>query len=209
MDEILDWVEAQVEEIGDPSRDQGQQPMVRFATSLTEVSKQLWASLGPTLSKDSAMSTVFGNVPRHNGLEAWRRVAEPINDDKTMIRKDLLPLITKPRSASSLDGISAAFEDWDTNIRLFKAAHGSEPTDETKRLTLLQMLQQDVSAYAVMHMELPELSTFSGMKRVTMKYVKVIQNLRRKGRAPAHIVEEQRHKCPKLGRRRRRPRWKR
>ena len=47
-----------------------------------------------------------------------------------------------------------------------------------------------------MHMELPELSTFSGMKRFTMNYVKVMQNLRRKGRAAAHIVEEQRHECP-------------
>ena len=156
-------VEAQVEEIGDPSLNQGQQPMVSFATSLTEVSKQLWALLGPTLSKDSAISTVFGNVPRHSGLEAWRRVAEPINDDKTMIRKDLLPLITKPRGASSLDGISAAIEDWDTNIRLFKAAQGSEAVDETKRLTLLQMLPQDVSAYVAMHIELTELTTFAGI----------------------------------------------
>ena len=69
-----------------------------------------------------------------------------------MIRKDLPPLINNPRGASSLDGISAAFEDWDTNIRLFKAAQGSEPADETKRLTLLQMLPQDVSAYVAMHM---------------------------------------------------------
>ena len=45
MDGILDWVEAQVEEIGDLSLNQGQQPMVSFATSLTEVSKQLWALL--------------------------------------------------------------------------------------------------------------------------------------------------------------------
>ena len=70
MDRILDWVEAQVEEIGDPSLNQGQQPMVSVATSLTEVSKQLSALLGPTLSKDSAMTTVFDNVSRRNGMEA-------------------------------------------------------------------------------------------------------------------------------------------
>ena len=63
MDGILAWVEAQVEEIGDPSLNHGHQPTGHFASSLTEVSKQLWALLGPTLSKDSAMSAVFGNVP--------------------------------------------------------------------------------------------------------------------------------------------------
>ena len=41
MDGILDWVKAQVEEIGGPSLNQGQQPMVSFAMSFTEVSKQL------------------------------------------------------------------------------------------------------------------------------------------------------------------------
>ena len=34
---------------------------------------------------------LFANVPRHNGFEAWRRIAEPINDDKALVRKDLLP----------------------------------------------------------------------------------------------------------------------
>ena len=118
-------------------------------------------------------------------------MAEPINDDKTLIRKDLLPLITNPRAATTLDGITTALEDWDTNLRLFREAGGSEPNDESKRLTLVQLLPPDVSAYVAMHMELPELSNYTGMKRFAQKYVKILQNLkRRSGKLPAHVIEK-------------------
>ena len=41
------------------------------------------------------------------------------------------------------------------------------------------------------HLELPELSSFVGLKRFTLKYVKVLQNLKRKGPGrPAHLVEQ-------------------
>ena len=134
---------------------------------------------------------MFANVPRHNGLEAWRRIAEPINEDKASIRKDLLPSVTNPKGASSMDGVQGALEDWDTSLRLFKAADGAEPPDEQKRLTLLTMLPAEVSAYVAMHLELPELSSFVGLKRFTLKYVKVLQNLKRKGPGrPAHLVEQ-------------------
>ena len=126
-----------------------------------EVSRQFWALMGPLVKNDNGVQAIFANVPRHNGLEAWRRVAEPINDDKTLIRKDLLPLITNPRAATTLDGITTALEDWDTNLRLFREAGGSEPNDESKRLTIVQLLPLDVSAYVAMHMELPELSSYT------------------------------------------------
>ena len=61
--------------------------------------------------------------------------------------------------------MTMAFENWDTNLRLFKTSQGEEPNSEIKRLTLLQMLPADVSAYVAMHMELAELSTYAGMKR--------------------------------------------
>ena len=59
-----------------------------------EISRQLWALLGPLVSAESGVHTLFANCPCHDGLEARRRVAEPINDDKILIMKELLP----PRS---------------------------------------------------------------------------------------------------------------
>ena len=90
-----------------------------------------------------------------------------------------------------MDGVQGALEDWDTSLRLFTAADGAEPPDEQKRLTLLTMLPAEVSAYVAMHLELPELSSFAGLKRFTLKYVKVLQNLKPKGPGRlAHLVEQ-------------------
>ena len=75
-------------------------------------------------------------------------------------------------------------------MRLFRAAGGTGPPDEQKRPTLPTMLPAELSAYVAMHLELPELSTFSGLKRFTLKYVKVLQNLNRKTPSRlAHLIE--------------------
>jgi hypothetical protein len=117
--------------------------------------------------------------------------AEPINEAKALIRKDLLPQVTNPKGASSMDGVAGALEEWDTSLRLFRAADGQDPPDEQKRLTLLTMLPAEVSAYMAMHLELPELNSFTGLKRFTLKYAKVLQNLKCKGPGrPAHLVEQ-------------------
>ena len=50
-----------------------------------------------------------------------------------------------------MDGIEAAVEAWNTNIRLFVAADGEEPTESAKRMTLIHMIPIDVSAYISMH----------------------------------------------------------
>ena len=56
--------------------------MVDAAGSLVEVSRQLWAMRNPLLIAVAGKATVFANVQRHNDIEAWRPLAEPINDDK-------------------------------------------------------------------------------------------------------------------------------
>ena len=67
--------------------------------------------LGGLVKEHADTKRLFANVPRHNGVEAWRRIAEPINDDKALARKDLLPKVTNPRKATSLDDLPKALED--------------------------------------------------------------------------------------------------
>ena len=52
--------------------------------------------LNPHLASDSHQSGMFAIVQRHNGLEAWRRIAEPINEHKAHIRRYLLLIVTNP-----------------------------------------------------------------------------------------------------------------
>ena len=74
-----------------------------------EISRQLLAFLGPLVVGDASKDSMFKNVPRHNGFEAWRQIAIPINEDKVLILQELLPVITNPRPASDIphdDGLA-------------------------------------------------------------------------------------------------------
>ena len=75
---------------------------------LKEVPRKLWAFLGPLAAGDATVHSVFANCPRHNGLESWRHVAKPINEDKLLILKDLLLLVTNPKPATNLDDLAQA-----------------------------------------------------------------------------------------------------
>ena len=155
VDAVLDWIEQQSDQIDD-NKFGSNCPMVSNAPSLKEVSKQLWALLNP-LVKDTPVAGTFANVTRHNGMEAWRKLAEPMNEDKQLLQKDLLPSVTNPKAAPSPDKIEEALEAWDTNIRLFVKAGGKEPDDGQKRITLMTMLPVGIGGYVTMHMELPDL----------------------------------------------------
>ena len=76
-----------------------------------EVSRQLWAFLGPLVANDSSKTSTFKNVVQHIGLESWRQIAMPINDDKVAILEDLLPLISNPKSAAYIHYYEEALRD--------------------------------------------------------------------------------------------------
>ena len=121
MDPLLDWIEAQANDIDvEHVLLHGNAPMIVDAPNLKEVARQMWAMLGPLLKHDPKMAGIYANVPRHNGLEVWRRVATPINEDKAMVRRQLLSIVTNPKPASGIEGIESAIEDWDTNSRLYR-----------------------------------------------------------------------------------------
>ena len=60
------------------------------------------------MKADATTKRAFANMPRHHGLEAWRRIAEPVNEDKALLRKDLLPLVTNPKAATDINDLNAA-----------------------------------------------------------------------------------------------------
>ena len=55
---------------------------------------QLWALLGGLVKDDSAVKRTFANIPCHDGFEARRRIAEPVNKDTAVFQRDWLSKIT-------------------------------------------------------------------------------------------------------------------
>ena len=159
--------------------------MVCFAPSVKEVSRQLWALLQALTKHDATVAGNFANVPRHNGLEAWRRIAEPINDDKALIRKSLLAIVTNPKSAGSLERVEQALADWDTNTRLFLEADGPVQDEQSRRISLPSEFQ----AHITMHWEQPEYNSFMALKKYVLKYVKNLKSIKATLK-PVHAVTQ-------------------
>ena len=158
-----------------------------------EVSRQLWAFFGPLVSGNPVVKGVFENVDRHKGLEALRRVAEPINDVKLLILQELLAPVTNPRGASNLEGFAGALELWDTNIRLFKSAGGREPDGDAKRIAFIKLHPPDVRAHVTLHQDMPQYQDFVELKRFALKYIKVLLGLdaeRRMRSQPVRLVQD-------------------
>ena len=147
----------------------------------------MWAMLNPLL-KGSSVESTFMNVQRHNGLEAWRRLAEPTNEDKQITLCELLPLITSPKRASSPETVEAAIEDWMTTIRLYCKAGGQAPSDIDMRRTFLKVLRIEIATHASLHLD--TYGTYADLKKYVLRYVKTVRSLKRHmGQRPAHMID--------------------
>ena len=153
------------------------------------VSQQLWALLSGLLKGDASAKRTFSNVPRHNGFEAFRRLVEPVNEDKALVRKDLLSAVVHPKSATSMENLQTALEVWDTNKRLFEQADGVLPAHDQQRLALIGMLPPDISATVIMEMEKPGFGTFQEVKKYALKLVRVLQNQKQASRGGVNLVD--------------------
>ena len=173
IDDVIDWVEKQPDEINSAIA-RSYNGCLGCAV-IEEVSRQMWSFLGPLVRENSDNASIFKSVPRHNGLEAWSRIAEPINEDKSLMRKDLLPLVNNLKGAANIDKFAQRLEDWDTSCRLMVENGGEMPSDETRRLAFIEMLPADVNAYVTMRMDDAEYDTFGKIKMFALKNVKVLQ----------------------------------
>ena len=79
LDKLFLWIELQTGFI----RHNDESVMIDCAKHEV-VSQQLWALLGALIKDDPSVKRTFANVPRHNGFEAWRKISEPVNEDKVL-----------------------------------------------------------------------------------------------------------------------------
>ena len=189
LDDLFDWIEGKSERID--RADEGDHLCIDCADT-TELSRQLWALLGGLVKEDASVKRTFANVPRHNGFEAWRRIHEPVREDKALRRKDLLLKVTNPRAASGINDLAKALEDWETSKREFEEADGARQTDDSERLVFLDLIPQEISAHVIMHMDMPGYATYDAIRRYALKMVKVLQNQKRKPGGINAVTEQQR-----------------
>ena len=183
IDGVLDWAEGQSTEIPMvPDQRPGQFPMIDIPAPAKEISRQLWAFLSPLVANDASRDSTFKNVARHNGLEAWRQIALPINEDKILILQELLPIVTNPKPAQDINHYDEALRNWNTNLRLFAQAGGQKLSGEAQKLAFTKLLPHDVAAHVTLHMDLPQYRTYEALKIFTDKYVKVMTSLDRQRR---------------------------
>ena len=95
--------------------------------------------------------------------------------------------MTEPRKATGLDDLPKALEDWESNKGLYTESGGVLPEESQERLAFIEMLPADINVYITMHMDLEDHRTLQALKRFTLKYVKVLQNLKRK--PGVHLVD--------------------
>ena len=65
---------------------------------------------------------------------------------------------------------------------------GAFPSDDAWRLAFIDMLPPEFSAHATMRMDTTDYDTFATVKKWSLKYVKVLQNQKRKVGAHTHLV---------------------
>ena len=99
-----------------------------------------------------------------------------------MLRKDLLPLVTKPKAASDMNDLNAALETWETNRRLFESADGKLPDAEQERLAVIGILPGDLSPNVIMEIAKPGFETYAEVRRYVLRLLKVLQHQKRRGR---------------------------
>ena len=191
LDQLIEWVEAQEDEISWDRAAADYGDCIDCAP-MAEISRQLWGFLGPLVKEDNDKATVYRTVPRHNGLKAWRRIAEPINKDKSLMRKKLLPLVNKPKGAANVDELEKRIEDWSTNCRLMIENGGTLPDDYTRRMAFVGMLPAEVQTHVMMKLEEPDIETYAKIKKWVTKYVKVFQQQKTSKKGVVNVIENDR-----------------
>ena len=93
---------------------------------LAEISGEIWNYLNNNLQGEALQ--VFNNVPRMEGHEAWRKMVKMVQGSNDLRRMELKRKIQNPRRAQSLHDFRKAIEEWDTNMRHFVEAGGSNPS---------------------------------------------------------------------------------
>ena len=111
-------------------------------SDIEAISAAMWSFLSTCVS-GTAM-TIFESIEVLSGLDAWRQLHNHIQKGSATRRLTLREPAIHPRAARSEEEISMAITKWETDYKRYLEAGGSELNDEDLRMTLLQLLPQQL-----------------------------------------------------------------
>jgi len=109
---------------------------------IEKISANIWSFLSTCLS--GAAMTIFESVDVLNGLDAWRQLHNHIQKGSATRRLTLREPAIHPRAARNEEEVNMAITKWEIDYKKYLDAGGSELNDEDLRMTLLQLLPQQL-----------------------------------------------------------------
>ncbi len=83
---------------------------------------------------------MFGNIPRGDGLEVWRRVLEDTCQKTKAEKLALENAVMQPKPCNTPEQVPMALERWMTSLQAYLDAGGEKLDDDRKKSSILKIL---------------------------------------------------------------------
>jgi hypothetical protein len=117
--ELLEWVEKKQTTLD--SKSLKAHTKIDYKDTIA-LGKHLWGFLNVNLHGDAY--EVFGNIPRGDGLEVWRRVLEDTCQKTKAEKLDLEHAVMQPRPCTTVEQVPMALERWQTSLQTYLDSGG-------------------------------------------------------------------------------------
>ena len=129
----------------------------------------------------------FGNVPKGEGLEAWRKVLEEVTQKTRSEVLDLERAVMHPHPCSTVEQVPMALERWQTSVQAYLDAGGEPLNDERRKGSVTKILPWRIQQKILWDFD--EFKTADELIAWVKKKIRLETSMAPKGRE-AHPLEE-------------------
>ena len=149
------------------------------------VSAETWSFLNSCLQGDGQIT--FGLVENFNGLEAWRRLTEPVTAQSASKRVALGQQLRNPPMIKHLDDVIPGMERFENVVKDYVLAGGNPPDDEEKASIILPKLPDMIQDKLIFS----EHKSYRDIKKYLTEHITRLRNLGlRAGAGTLHALND-------------------
>ena len=155
-----------------------------------KLSRDLWGHLNLAIPAASNDRAAFDNAPAGNGLDAWRRIVDPLGPRREERLFKMHKDIINPSPSQSLSAILHDIEDWENDLKEYYRCGGDVLAERTKMMTVRGMLPADTPSSV--HLALRGVGNYEAFKRelrITLQFLSDHGGTHARGRS-AHVLHE-------------------